>query len=59
MLSQSTEKLTVVSTPMNLLSRVATGTPRVLAAVMVVLLLVYFFLPETAFCAAWWKSFLA
>jgi predicted PurR-regulated permease PerM len=43
-LSQSTEKSTVVSTPMNLLSRVATGTPRVLAAVMAVLLLVYFFL---------------
>jgi predicted PurR-regulated permease PerM len=43
-LTQSTEKATVVSTPMNLLSRVATGTPRVLAAVMVVLLLVYFFL---------------
>jgi predicted PurR-regulated permease PerM len=43
-LTQSTEKATVVSTPMNLLSRVATGTPRVLAAVMAVLLLVYFFL---------------
>ena len=43
-LTQSTEKATVVSTPLNLLSRVATGTPRVLAAVMAVLLLVYFFL---------------
>jgi predicted PurR-regulated permease PerM len=43
-LTQSTEKSTVVSTPMNLLSRVATGTPRVLATVMAVLLLVYFFL---------------
>jgi predicted PurR-regulated permease PerM len=43
-LTQSTEKSTVVSTPMNLLSRVATGTPRVLSAVVAVLLLVYFFL---------------
>jgi predicted PurR-regulated permease PerM len=43
-LIQSTEKSTVVSTPMNLLSRVETGTPRVLAAVVAVLLLVYFFL---------------
>jgi predicted PurR-regulated permease PerM len=43
-LTQSSEKSTVVSTPMNLLSRVATGTQRVLAAVMAVLLLVYFFL---------------
>jgi predicted PurR-regulated permease PerM len=43
-LTQPTEKATVVSTPMNLLSRVAIGTPRVLAAIMAVLLLVYFFL---------------
>jgi predicted PurR-regulated permease PerM len=43
-LTQSTEKSTVVSTPMNLLSRVAAGTPRVLSAVVAVLLLVYFFL---------------
>jgi predicted PurR-regulated permease PerM len=43
-LTQPTEKATVVSTPMNLLSRVAIGTPRALAAVMAVLLLVYFFL---------------
>lgn len=43
-LSQSTEKSTVVSTPMNLLSRVATGTPRVLATATAVLLLIYFFL---------------
>jgi predicted PurR-regulated permease PerM len=43
-LTQSTEKTTVVSTPMNLVSRVATGTPRVLAAAMAVLPLVYFFL---------------
>jgi predicted PurR-regulated permease PerM len=43
-LTQPTEKATVVSTPMNLLSRVAIGTPRALAAVTAVLLLVYFFL---------------
>jgi predicted PurR-regulated permease PerM len=43
-LTQSTERSTVVSTPMNLLSRVAAGTPRVLSAVAAVLLLVYFFL---------------
>jgi AI-2E family transporter len=43
-LTQSTAKSTVVSTPMNLLSRVATGTPRVLSAIVAVLLLVFFFL---------------
>lgn len=43
-LTQSTAKSTVVGTPMNLLSRVATGTPRVLSTIVAVLLLVYFFL---------------
>ena len=43
-LTQSTENSTVVSTPINLLSRLATGTPRVLSAIVAVLLLIYFFL---------------
>ena len=43
-LTQPTDKKTVVSTQPSLLTSMAIGTPRVLAAIMAVLLLVYFFL---------------
>lgn len=43
-LTQSINKPTVVSTQPSLLTSMATGAPRVLASIMVVLLLVYFFL---------------
>jgi predicted PurR-regulated permease PerM len=43
-LTQSNGKQTVVSTQPSLLTSLATGTPRVLASMMAVLLLVYFFL---------------
>ena len=43
-LTQSTDKPTVVSTQPSLLTSMATGTPRMLASLMAVLLLVYFFL---------------
>jgi len=49
-LTQPTDKKTVVSTQPSLLTSMAIGTPRVLAAIMAVLLLVYFsFPPETVF----------